>query len=774
MTQFTKFSYANDIIYKYDDDIINKPDFTILSDHLVQTSLDRALLVALNYEIMSVSILLEYGANPNITNEQNTPAIIIAIERNQLENVNFLIKFNADVAVCDERGRNVLMCAAQQKRSTLEMLLFLDINVDIQDKNGLTALMYAAEDRPENVNMLLSISANTEIRDLRGRTVIMVAAKSQPKSLELLLEYGVSLDLKDNSGYTALMYAAMHEPINVKPLLNYGANPNIQRIHSGKTALTYAILKNQTHSVETLLEYNADPNIQTIDDGKTALMIAIDEYQAPYVKLILNRGADPDIRDSNGSTGLIIAVEKNRVECMNQILNYRVDQNIQNDSGWTALMYAANGYPKSVMSLLTYKGTNIEVQNNDGLTPLMIAAKNSPDCVELLLNGKANIEAYDNVGMTALLHAAHSKMQCVKVLIDAHANRNVIDIDGNDPFHIVINNLAYQQKKAGVEASLILFPSKIDQRTSIFVLTPMMMKGYYVKFHTDKLMQRILENKNLNLSQFYFEDDYSTRTSCLFLKYVVDLHDPTKQFCRLNTILMQTKTEKQAISISLEENEHRQELLINFEEQIKTLNEQIQKYKVNAFDSNYIDWKNGDTFFVKQLRLKNMKMIEALLTCPGFNLFETDYNLMTAIHHIDRILLEEIHEKNTKSHMNILVKSDIYKRVIRYGNPWFSKSRTIPCSNGRYPMLEVMVNGKHHCFSNPYVEAIRSVDILNHFILKIDDITIILPMKSYMDNMRNRLFSTDKIPHIFKNDGILNRLIPYIEIYDDDEMYFID
>ena len=207
----------------------------------------------------------------------------------------------------------------------------------------------------------------------------------------------------------------------------------------------------------------------------------------------------------------------------------------------------------------------------------MLASRSSPDSVKLLLDAKANIETLDNFGSTALLHTAHFQMRCVKVLVDAQANKNVIDIDGNDPFKIVLDN---RDDGAKVEASLILFPSKIDQHTSMFVLTKMM-HGKYVKYHTEKIVQRILENKNLNLSQFNFEDFYDKRTCYIFLKHVIDLHDPTRQFGRLNIMLMQTKTEKQAIS--LEEHEYRQELLEKFDKEIKTLNERLEKIQNERF-----------------------------------------------------------------------------------------------------------------------------------------------------------------------------------------------
>ena len=75
----------------------------------------------------------------------------------------------------------------------------------------------------------------------------MLAAKSKPNCLELLLEHRVSLDVQDKYGHSALMYAIIHAPLNVKPLLKYGANPDVQEINSGETALMFAIHKHKTH-----------------------------------------------------------------------------------------------------------------------------------------------------------------------------------------------------------------------------------------------------------------------------------------------------------------------------------------------------------------------------------------------------------------------------------------------------------------------------------------------------------------------------------------------
>ena len=704
MDKYTKLLLANDIINEYYGEKRNIPsfdDFIILIDvdNKVQESLNDALLIAVEHEPQSVRVLLENGADSNVayTIGGMTPLLIALDKPYHKHIVKLLLAFSANVEKCDDDGRNAIMYAAQDG-------LYLEILLD------------------SKINF--------------------------------------NLDLQDNNGFTALMFAVFKgQPINVEKLLRYDMNIDIQTYEDGCTALTLAVKENHEASVETFLAYGANTNLQQ-KDGCTALMIAINRDKPLYVEMLLKYGANPNIqKKNNGCTALMIILCDHGLQFLEILLDHGANPNIRDNMGKTPLMCAASYCPNSLKSLLACKGVDVEIRDVRGITALMIAAQTNMECVKLLLEADDNIDTQDNMGNTALLYAARFNLQCAKVLITSGANVEIRGNDGKDLLDIVSTSELFEDKTR-LDIAFPLFPAIFDQETSVRLLA-MMMNVKHISEEIKVLIQRIVQNDNLDLSGFHLKAYYEKHVLYIFLRYVSNLHGPTKKFGKLNQILVHTKTERQAIS--LEEHEYKHQLLEKFDKRIKSLCEELETCKKNAFDPNHI-CRRGTTFFMKNLRHGNINILKALLTCPGFDIFILDYNLMTAIDHLDRILVEDLHyRRNTKSFVNTIVDSDIYKHALRSSTPWFSKSNTIPCSNGRYPMLDVIIDGKRHCYANPYVDAKRSLDLRDHFLLKINEtITIILPMKTCMYNMRNRVFSILEIPYNFKNDGTLSRLIPYM------------
>ena len=81
---------------------------------------------------------------------------------------------------------------------------------------------------------------------------------------QYLVEFPKSGDvnMKDNDGKTALMYAVGREDYNtVKLLLDNGADVNMQNKY-GRTALMYAVGREDYNTVKLLLDNGADVNME--------------------------------------------------------------------------------------------------------------------------------------------------------------------------------------------------------------------------------------------------------------------------------------------------------------------------------------------------------------------------------------------------------------------------------------------------------------------------------------------------------------------------------
>ncbi|MBP3688325.1 MAG: ankyrin repeat domain-containing protein [Alphaproteobacteria bacterium] len=189
--------------------------------------------------------LLDAGANPNLTCQNNTTALIFTAQ-------------NASSAPT-EAG----------KKATL--LLASDANPNEPDASDKTALMYGLAS-PEFIQTLITAGVDLNLKDHAGETALSYALKQNaPEDTVIaLITAGADLDLKDNAGETPLSYALKH------------------RLSSN---IIFALI-NATANLNTPLPNTA---------GDTPLLFAVkNDLSSDIVKQMLKKGADPKIADQNG------------------------------------------------------------------------------------------------------------------------------------------------------------------------------------------------------------------------------------------------------------------------------------------------------------------------------------------------------------------------------------------------------------------------------------------------------------------------------------------
>lgn len=109
------------------------------------------MLAAIFDRSSSAKLLLQAGANPNATFEEDgSTALIMAARSYYSEVVEVLLRAGAKVNTVDNNGRTALICVAQENRSyddkwkqTVNLLLRHGANKHIRDKSGKTAQDYS-------------------------------------------------------------------------------------------------------------------------------------------------------------------------------------------------------------------------------------------------------------------------------------------------------------------------------------------------------------------------------------------------------------------------------------------------------------------------------------------------------------------------------------------------------------------------------------------------------------------------------------------------------
>uniref|UniRef100_A0A8C1K6S5 Kinase D-interacting substrate 220a n=1 Tax=Cyprinus carpio TaxID=7962 RepID=A0A8C1K6S5_CYPCA len=255
-------------------------------------------------------LLLEKGANPNITGQYSVYPIIWAAGRGHAEIVQLLLQHGAKVNCSDKYGTTPLIWAARKGHYDCVMhLLENGANVDQEGANSMTALIVAVRGGfTEVVKELLKRNPNMNMTDKDGNTALMIAAiEGYTEIVQDLLDAGTYVNIPDRSGDTVLIGAVRGGHVEiVRALLNKYADIDVKGQDS-KTALYWAVEKSNATMVRDILQCNPDTEAYT-KDGETPLIKATKMRNMEIVELLLDKGAKVSAVDKKGDTALHIAI----------------------------------------------------------------------------------------------------------------------------------------------------------------------------------------------------------------------------------------------------------------------------------------------------------------------------------------------------------------------------------------------------------------------------------------------------------------------------------
>ena len=234
------------------------------SEHLEHEYFDRC-----------VEVLTQNGADVNIANPDGKTPLWFAAEGGSVRGVEVLLNSGADISTRDAAsGDPILLTAAQNSNDCyecVELLISKGADVNETGNDGFTALMSAAiEGNLRCIKLFVNKGADVNTTDSEGRTALMCAAENgRDESLKYLIDQGADVNRiwKDEPGYawhfTALMRAALYGHNDcVNRLIHTGADVN-RITPEGATALFYAAVGDQPHTVRLLLRSGAQINLPT-------------------------------------------------------------------------------------------------------------------------------------------------------------------------------------------------------------------------------------------------------------------------------------------------------------------------------------------------------------------------------------------------------------------------------------------------------------------------------------------------------------------------------
>ena len=421
-----------------------------------------------------MKLLLEGGANFNITDFKGNSVLMLAVRISNKPIVQLLIDWGADVNAENDDGETALYLAVtkghveyERKQTNEEpegpsqivyTLLLAGahlhetksvVNPGVVHKNSSKfknqnpeilkmlsaggASVYTAD------NILLVKSLQDHTRDFIRETLKLTHKQSLyytvpqlglPYRLQsYLLHYTLqnSNPVMSNVEKNLLLKTTERAVEFVKSLLHENVNANVQD-ENGMTPLMIASQNGDLDLIEQLLTMGADVNIKGLS-GDTALIYATRNQQIECVHKLLRYGAKINDQGRNGDTALIHAAVLANEECLHSLIEGGADPNIKSDDGSTALIFCA--IHLQCISRLIDAGADVNLKNQDGNTALIEAAEiGRVNCLKKLIKSGAELNN-DKKGKTALMAAAENgHLECLKVLIQEGADLNIQNKQG--------------------------------------------------------------------------------------------------------------------------------------------------------------------------------------------------------------------------------------------------------------------------------------------------------------------------------------------------------
>jgi ankyrin repeat protein len=208
--------------------------------------------------------LVQRKADVNVAAPDGTTALHWAVQRDDVESVELLIRAGADVRAVNRYGVAPLILACINGSTPLvEKLLEAGADPNTALPEGETALMTASRTGAEGpVSLLLERGAKVNASEQwRGQTALMWAvAQKHPAVARRLIEAGADVQVRSKGGLSPLLFAVRAGDIEAsRLLLSAGANVN-DKAADGSSALVLAIVNAHYELAATLADRGADVN----------------------------------------------------------------------------------------------------------------------------------------------------------------------------------------------------------------------------------------------------------------------------------------------------------------------------------------------------------------------------------------------------------------------------------------------------------------------------------------------------------------------------------
>ncbi|XP_057341762.1 ankyrin-1-like [Microplitis mediator] len=368
-----------------------------------------------------------------VSKYSNFTPLQLAVSTENLEIVNLLLKHKANVNKSTKKLGSAIGIAVDRNNYELYESL-VKAGTDINKPSNMTLLHRAVDANGYRIiNDLITRGANvnainrSETSEYYGCSPLHISImKGDKKMATLLIKQHAKVD-DEKFMKTPLGIACECRNFGlVKILVNAGADVN--KISNKAMPLYWAVGKQNYQIVKYLIDCNAHVNINY--RGTSLLYHAVESGTIEIVELLLKNGAEVNAINDSGDTALTAAVKNNNLELMKILINAGSQVNLMNYRIYSPLHWAVERRNYSTTQYLIEQGAEVNSICLDE-TPLTIACYNGrTDIAELLIKSGAVVDDDERLYMTALgIACKQANFDLVELLVNFGAS---VDLRSDD------------------------------------------------------------------------------------------------------------------------------------------------------------------------------------------------------------------------------------------------------------------------------------------------------------------------------------------------------
>lgn len=222
------------------------------------------MAAAKNQQVEFIEQLLQYGADINYTTDYGYNALVAAVKSRDIETIRFLLENGAEV----QKFQGISVMAYAVATGDMNVIaLIKSFGASYSDTSDISPMVITVmKQNSELFNEILNADINLNQPDMMtGRTPLLAAVSVEDRSMvEAILDKEINIDYADVSGNTALHYVARRGGVEILELLIV-SGADIDRINNitGESALIIAAKNEKCQMVDALITEGA--NVEQMD-----------------------------------------------------------------------------------------------------------------------------------------------------------------------------------------------------------------------------------------------------------------------------------------------------------------------------------------------------------------------------------------------------------------------------------------------------------------------------------------------------------------------------